>query len=117
MFKSIAALLAAAVPFALAAQATPPATPAEVPVTPAQVPVTPAQAGAQPSGAKKPYVPHKTPLGKKATDKAVPKKPSPPRPPAPPKKPSNVPPVIYDRHGNAIPTSPDAYDVSSAKKK
>ena len=106
-FKTMAAILAAAVPLALAAQTTPP--------------VAPAQAGAQSSDAKKPYVPHKTPYTKKRTGKAkapaAPKKPSPPSPPAPPKKPSNVPAVIYDRQGNAIPTNPEAYDVSSAAKK
>ena len=101
MLRMIAALLAAAVSFALA--------------------VTPAQAGAQSPDtaqspdAKKPYVPHKTPDMKART--GAPKKPVAPKPPTPPKKPSNVPPYIYDRHGNAIPTSPDAYDVSSAKKK
>ena len=105
MLKMIAAMLAAVVPFALAAQ----------PVTPAE-PVTPAQAGAQsPESKKKPYVPHKTPDMKPKA--GAPKKPAVPKPPAPPKKPSNAPPYIYDRHGNAIPTSPDAYDVSSATKK
>jgi hypothetical protein len=89
MLKMIAAMLAAVVPFALAAQ-----------------PVTPAE---------KPYVPHKTPDMKPKA--GAPKKPAVPKPPAPPKKPSNAPPYIYDRHGNAIPTSPDAYDVSSATKK
>ena len=112
--KTIAALLATGVPLALAAQPTePPATAA---------PVTPAQAGAQSPDAKKPYVPHKTPLAKKkAPDKAkattAPRKPAPPKPPAPPPKPSNVPSALQDRKGNAIPTSPDAYDVSSATKK
>lgn len=94
-FKTMAAILAAAVPLALAAQTTPP--------------VAPAQAGAQSSDAKKPYVPHKTPYTKKRGDKA--------KAPAAPKKPSNAPAVIYDKQGNAIPTSPDAYDVSSATKK
>ena len=89
--KTIAAILAAAVPLALAAQMTLPDT----------------TTGTAPA-AKKPYVPHKTPY---------PKRPSPPKPPAPPKKPSNAPAVIYDKQGNPIPTNPNAYDVSSATKK
>ena len=100
MLRMIAAMLAAAVPFALSAQTTPPDTTSATEAPPAK---------------KKPYVPHKTPDMKAKT--SVPKKPAAPKPPAPPKKPSNVPPVIYDSHGNAIPTSPDAYDVSSATKK
>lgn len=105
-FRTMAAILAAAAPLALAAQVTPP----DATTATATAPV-----------AKKPYVPHKTPYAKKAADKskatATPKKPLPPKAPAPPKKPSNVPAVIYDKQGNAIPTSPDAYDVSSATKK
>lgn len=105
-FRTLAAILAAAAPLALAAQVTPPDTTTATTTAPA---------------AKKPYVPHKTPYTKKETDKAkgpaAPKKPSPPSPPAPPKRPANVPAVIYDRQGNAIPTSPEAYDVSSATKK
>ena len=96
--KSIAALLAATVPLVLTAQTTPPDTAAQ--------PVTPA-----------PYTPHKTPLGKKKIDKAkvssAPKKPMPPKPPARP----SPPPYLYDKQGNAIPTSPDAYDVSTATRK
>jgi hypothetical protein len=102
--KPLLAALAAAAPLVLWAQAP---TPPPVDTT------TAAPAKVAP---KKPYIPHKTPLAAKGSPgkPAAPKKPA---PPAPPKKPSNVPPVIYDRQGNAIPTSPDAYDVSSAKKK
>jgi len=76
---------------------------------------TPAPAKVAP---KKAYVPHKTPDAPKASN--APRKPAAPKAPKPPdapKKPSNVPAVIYDQKGNAIPTSPDAYDVSSATKK
>ena len=106
------AALAAAAPLALAAQ-----------VTIYQTPTTPAE-----EEPKKAYVPHKTPMkdtAKKDSTKKpagpkkpeAPKKPAEPKKPEAPKKPSNVPPVIYDKQGNAIPTSPDAYDISSATKK
>lgn len=103
--KSLAAALAAALPVALAAQLT----------GPDAVTIQPAPE------AKTPYAPHKATAKKKA-DKSragsgAPRKPSPPTPAGPPRKPSSVPSVIYDRRGNAIPTSPDAYDVSSAKPK
>lgn len=94
-FKAMTAVLAAAVPLALAAQPTPTDT------TTATITIAPA--------AKKPYVPHKTPQAKKTTGKS--------KAPVPPRKPSNIPAVIYDKQGNAIPTSPDAYDVSSATRK
>jgi len=104
--KPAVAALAAAVPLMLWAQAQAPSIPPADTTSAAPAKVAP----------KKPYIPHKTPLANKnpAKKPAAPKKPA---PPAPPKKPSSVPPVLYDREGHAIPTSPDAYDVSSATKK
>ncbi|HEX4780010.1 MAG TPA: hypothetical protein VH301_04605 [Usitatibacter sp.] len=107
--RSFAALIAAAAPLALFAQAPASATPdtPDLPrvVQPQKLDTTGKAAPAKKHAAKKQQAPKK------------PAAPKPPKPPAEPKKPSNVPTAIYDRQGNAIPTSPDAYDVSSAKKR
>ena len=91
-------------------------------------------------------VPPSEPAKPDEVKKAEPKKPEPPRKPAPkkaepkkpepPKKPAAAPapvsndpnvkiykagskdiPKLRDKDGNVIPTNPEAYDVSSAKKK
>lgn len=68
------------------------------------------------------------PVKKPVTKKVVPKKSAPPKKPAAPKKaeaPTSAPvgrvytndpraPTLYDKQGSAIPTNPNAYDVSSA---
>jgi hypothetical protein len=80
-----------------------------------------------------------SPLGEgrgegRSTKKPAPKKPAAPKKPSAPKKPvakappagppnvtvykssQQMPPTLRDNQGNLIPTSPDAYDVSSAKR-
>ena len=122
--RALMAALAAAMPLALAAQATGDVAKIPAPSTP-----TPEK---KVEPAKKAAPPKKEPVPKK---EAAPKKSPPPRKEAAPKKdaakaepgtiqrvrvePGKAPqlPQLRDKDGNVIPTDPNAYDVSSATGK
>ena|SRR5689334_11530041 len=110
--RLIAAIFAAAAALA-AAQGAPQTTTDSAKASPATK--------AEPKKAE----PKKTPTKKTEPKKTEPKKADAKKPPQPPKKETVAPgitrysnpkdvPVMRDSQGNVIPTSPDAYDVSSA---